>query len=73
MAQWVKNLTGAAWVAVEMQVQYPAWRSGLKDLVLLQLWLQFSPGPRNFQMPQAWLLKKKKRCSRHGSVVNESD
>ena len=34
MAQWVKNLTAAAWVAVEVQVRPQAWQSGLKDLAL---------------------------------------
>ena len=49
MAQWVKNLTAAAQVAVELQVQSPAQHSGLKDLVIpqlqhrLQLWLGFNP------------------------------
>ena len=36
MAQWVKNLTVEAQVAVEVQVQFPAWHSGLKDLALPQ-------------------------------------
>ena len=38
MAQWVKNLTTAAWVAMEVHVQFLAQHSGLKDLELLQLW-----------------------------------
>lgn len=29
VVQWVKNLT---WVAAEVQVQLPTWRSGFKDL-----------------------------------------
>ena len=43
VAQWVKNLTAAAWF------RSPAWHSGLKDLTLLQLWhrlqllLRFDP------------------------------
>ena len=37
MAQWVKNLTAAIWVAAEAQVQSLAPCSGLKDLTLLQL------------------------------------
>ena len=39
MVQWVKNPTAAARVAGRAQVQSPAQDSGLKDLVLLQLWL----------------------------------
>ena len=35
VVQWVKNLTAAAQVVVEMQVQSPAWCLGLKDLLLL--------------------------------------
>ena len=31
MAQWVKNLTAAAQVSAEAQVQSLAWHSGLKD------------------------------------------
>ena len=31
VAQWVKNLTVAAWVTVEARVQFLAWCSGLKD------------------------------------------
>ena len=34
MAQWVKNMTAAAWVAVEPKVYSLAWWIGLKDLVL---------------------------------------
>ena len=37
MVQWVKNPTAETWVASEVQVQSPAWCSGLKNLVLLQL------------------------------------
>ena len=37
MAQWVKNLTAAARVAVEMQVQSLAQCTGFKDLALPQL------------------------------------
>ena len=54
MAQWVKNLTVLAQVAMEVWVQSPAWCSGLKDLVLLQLrdslklQLIFNPWSGNF-------------------------
>ncbi len=37
MAQWVKNPTVEAQMAVEVRVQFPAWHSGLKDLALPQL------------------------------------
>ena len=49
VVQQVKNLTTVAQVAEEAQVQSVAWRRGLKDLALLQLWyrsqqqLRFSP------------------------------
>ena len=52
-ARRIKNLTAAAQVAVKVQVQSLAtWRSGLKDLALMQLWLGFSPWPGNFIMPR---------------------
>ena len=54
MAQWVKNLTVAAWVIVEVQVQALAGCNGLKDLALTQLWLRFNPWPGNFHVPQVW-------------------
>ena len=41
--EWVKNLTAAAQVTVEVQVPSLAGHSGLKDLVLPQPWLGFSP------------------------------
>ena len=37
MVKWVKNLTAATWVAAEVQVQFLAWHSGLKDPALPQL------------------------------------
>ena len=43
MVQGVKNTTAVARVAVEVQVQSLAWRSGLKDPKLLQLLLGFNP------------------------------
>ena len=33
MAQWIKNPTAVAHIAVEAQVQFPALHSGLKDPV----------------------------------------
>ena len=56
VARWVKHLNAAAWVSVEVQVQSPAWHSGLKDpaaaRVAAAARIQFRP--RNFQMPQVW-------------------
>ena len=51
VAQWVKNLTAVAPVAVEAWVLSPgAWYSRLKDLALPQLWLRFNPWPGNCHM-----------------------
>ena len=71
MAQWGKNLNAVAQVTVEAQVQPPAWPSGLKDPVLLQLWrwsclwLGFSPWPENILMlgvrPYTIKIKKMKK------------
>ena len=36
MAQWVKNLTAVAPVALEARVQFLARLSGLKDLVVVE-------------------------------------
>ena len=60
MAQWVKNLTAATWVAVEVWVQSLAQCNGLKDPAL---WFGFNPRPRNFHV--LWVQpfkKKKKKC-----------
>ena len=54
MVLWVKNPIAATWVAAEVQAQSLAWHSGLKHLVLLQLWLRFSPWPRNLHMLLVW-------------------
>ena len=57
-AQWVKNLTAAAWVAAELWVLSQAQHSGLKDTALLLprllswLWLGFNPCPGNLHMPE---------------------
>ena len=37
MAQWVRNLTAAVQVTVEVRTQSLAWHHGLKDLALPQL------------------------------------
>ena len=60
VTQWVKNLTAVARVAVEVRVQSLARGSWLKNVALLQRQLRFSPWARNFHMPQAWPVKKKK-------------
>ena len=46
MAQWVKNLTAGAQVTAGAGVRSLARHRGLKDLVLLQLWLAFNPWSR---------------------------
>ena len=51
MVQWIKNLTAAAWVAVEAGIQPPAPCSGLEDPLLPQLWLGFNPWPGNVHVP----------------------
>ena len=54
MVQWVKSMTAAAQVAVEVWVQSLAWCTGLKDLVLPQLPPGFSPCLENFHMLRVW-------------------
>lgn len=60
MAQWVKNLTSQACVAMDAQGRSPAWCWGLKYLVLLQLrfrlqfLLRLNHWLRNFQMLWVW-------------------
>ena len=49
MVQWVKNVTAAAPVTVE--VRSLAWCSGLKDTALPQLQLGFNPWSGDFHMP----------------------
>ena len=72
VSHWIKNLTAAARVAMEVQVQSLAQRSEFRDSPLLyrqcrlQLWLRFCPWPGNFHMP--WLCpplppKKRKKNS----------
>ena len=61
---WAKNLTAAAPVAVEARVRPPTWPSGLKDLVLPQLWCGFDPWPGNLHMSSPF--KKKKRVCAFG-------
>ena len=60
VVQWVKNPTASA-----LRVQSLAWRSGLKDPTLLQLWpilqLRFNPWPGNFHELQVLLWKRKQK------------
>ena len=42
MVQWVKSLTAVSLVPAEARVRSPAWHSGLKDPVLLQLWCRLA-------------------------------
>ena len=50
MARWIKNPSASTQVAKEVQVQSLDGCSGLKDAVLLQPHLRFSPWPKNFRM-----------------------
>ena len=59
VAQWVKNPTAAAQVTAEMQVPSQAQCNWLKDPILSQLRLRFSPWLGNFYMPGVQPLKKK--------------
>lgn len=61
MAQWVKNVTAAAWVTAEARVLSLAQHSGSKDPVLRQLWLGFSPSSRNFHTSRVQPFKKKEK------------
>ena len=63
VAPWVKNVTAVAQVPGEMQVRSLAHRSGLKDLVLLQLWhrSQVQLGELPYVISEAIKLKKKKK------------
>ena len=58
VAQWIKNLTAGAWVTVVAQARSSGHCSGLKDPMLLWLWLGFNPWPRNFHM--LWMQASKK-------------
>ena len=65
MVQWIKNPTAVTLVTVEVWVRSPPQHSGLKDLVLPQLWyrsklwLGFSPWLGNFYMLWAQLKSEK--------------
>ena len=54
VAQWVKDLTAAAWVAAEGWVCSPAWHSELR----IWLWLGLDPWPGNLHMLWVQPLKK---------------
>ena len=53
LAQWVKNLTAVALVAVEAQVRSPAQCSGLKGLALPQLWCRLLIQSLAHELPYA--------------------
>ena len=75
MVKWLKNLTAAAWVAAEVQIQFPVWHTGLKDLVLLNLWLRFSSWPRNFHVPAYKITPKNqtKQQKNPKNIMNQSN
>ena len=60
VALWVKNLTAVTRVAVEVQDQSLAWWSGLKDLLLPQLWLGRDWGLDPIPGPGASIFKTNK-------------
>ena len=72
MAQWVKNVTAVAEVAVEARVRLLAWHRGLKHTALLQqwcrlqLWLGFIPC---LELPYAIKKKKKEKKKRKGENI----
>ena len=55
---WHSELSIQLWWLKSLWRWSLAWRSGLKRLVLWQLWLRFSPWPRNFHMLWVKLLNK---------------
>ena len=54
VARWVKNPTAVALVTAEAWVQSPALCSELKNPLLRQLQLTFSPWPGHFRWLQVW-------------------
>ena len=52
MAQWVKDSTAVAWVAMEVRVQSLAHCSRLKDPAMTKLWFRSDPWPGNLHMLQ---------------------
>ena len=74
MVQWVKNQTAEAWAPAKVQVQSWAWCRELKVLVLPQLWLRFSPWPRNFICHRCShnIWKGKKRREKKQALTNVS-
>ena len=61
MAQWVKHLTAAAWMAEEVWVRFLAQSGGLKGSSASLLRLGFNPLPRNFAGATIKLKKKNKQ------------
>ena len=73
MAQWVKNLTAMAQVAVEAQVQVLALHSGLKDPALPQLWLKIQSLAQEFPYTAYVVIKKKVVQLRdHGATYGQA-
>ena len=69
VAQWIKNLTAVVWVTAEVQAQFPAQSSGLKDLMLPQLQLRFTPCPGTSICCGKPLKKKKKKTQADNLVA----
>ena len=59
VAQWVKHLTAAVWMAEELWVRFLAQSGGLKGSSASLLRLGFNPLPRNFAGATIKLKKKK--------------
>ena len=72
MAQWVRNPIAVDWGAAGVPVRSLAPGSGLKDLVLPQLWLRLSPWPGNFHKSwvQPFQNKTKQKTCRCGALMN---
>ena len=70
MAQWVKHLTAAVWMAEELWVRFLAQSGGLKGSSASLLRLGINPLPRNFAGATIKFKKKqttKKKDSRPGT------
>ena len=67
VVRWVKNLIEVALFTVKARAWSQVQCRRLEDPVLpslwsrSQLWLRFSPWPRNFHMSSVWSFKKKKK------------
>ena len=65
VVQWVKYPNEGVGVAVEAWDHSQAWHSGLKDLVLPQLWPRINPWHENSHTQQVWSKKKEKWNETH--------